>query len=374
MPITDQTTLTLTMRPRSFDDLLGLEEPIRVIKAKLDKNEIPRGILLKGPYGCGKTTLAHIIARYIQGPFFDGQPDVTEVNAANYRKIENMRQLADSAQAYPMVGTYRAIILDECHKLTGDSQDVLLKELEVPSSPTVWILATTDPEKLNSGVRDRCFQLEVKGMESGLRHDLIQRAAKVANYEGNLDAFEQAITKARITSPRKILMAFDELCQGKTIESAVGCHTLAITPEYNDIAFAVCFGRWASEAQIFGGTVTTKPVSLLLRELEDRLKKKPLPDADAEEGEVTIDDDDVADSKPEAARAIRAVVGAYLKNRLLPKLQKNKTYKYPGPADALRAAEAMSILANDIPGDSFELQWSGLITTLFKVNQRMQKG
>jgi len=374
MPITSQTTLTLTLRPRDFDDVIGLEEPVRIIKAKLDKGEIPRGILLKGPYGCGKTTLAHIIARYIQGPFFEGSPDIQEVNAANYRKIENMRMLADSAGAYPMLGTYHVIILDECHKLTGDSQDILLKELEVPSSPTVWILATTDPDKLNPGVCDRCFQLEVNGMEPDERHELIVRAAKSCNYAADIEEFEKEITKNRITSPRKILMAFDELVQGKTAAGAVGCHSILITPEYNDIAFAVCFGRWASEVQMFNGTLTVRPVSMMLRELEDKLKKKPAADSNTEETEATpLDDDDVADSKPDAARALRAVVGAHLKNRLLPKIQKNKAYKYPAASDAKRAAEAMRLLANEIPADSFELQWSGLITTLFLVNQKMQE-
>jgi hypothetical protein len=375
MPITDQTTLTLTLRPKEFDSVIGLEEPVRIIKSKIDKGEIPRGILLKGPYGCGKTTLAHIIARYIQGPFFEGSPDVQEVNAANYRKIENMRVLADSAGAYPMLGTYHVIILDECHKLTGDSQDILLKELEVPSSPTVWILATTDPDKLNPGVRDRCFQLEVKGMEPNERHELILRAAEASKYKGDIEEFEKEITKNRITSPRKILMAFDELVQGKTAAGAVGCHSILITPEYNDIAFAVCYGRWASENKPFGPDgPTTRPISVMLRELEDKLKKKPAPDENTEETEGTpLDEDDVADSKPEAARAMRAVLGAYLKNRLLPKIQKNKTYKYPSAIDAKKAAEAMRILANEIPADAFELQWSGLITTLFLVNQKMQE-
>ena len=62
--------LALTMRPRQFSEIIGLKKPLEIIKKKLDTGEIPRGFLLQGPYGCGKTTLAHIIAQYIQGPFF----------------------------------------------------------------------------------------------------------------------------------------------------------------------------------------------------------------------------------------------------------------------------------------------------------------
>lgn len=102
MAVTEQTTLALTMRPRDFDEVIGLEKPIALIKSKIDKNEIPRAFLLRGPYGTGKTTLAHIIARYVQGPFFEGKPSIHEVNAANYRKIENMRVLADEAMQHTM--------------------------------------------------------------------------------------------------------------------------------------------------------------------------------------------------------------------------------------------------------------------------------
>jgi hypothetical protein len=364
--------LRLTMRPTSFEDVIGLDETISIIKTKLDKGEVPRAILLRGGYGCGKTSLAHVIAKYIQGPFFEGNPEVHEVNAANYRKIDAMRELVKGCGSYPFVGTYSVIILDECHKLTGDSQDVLLKELEVPKSPTVWILCTTDPDKLNSGVRDRCFALDVKGMDAAQRHALIARAVSKSKYSGDTAPFEAIITKHRIVSPRKILGAFEQLISGATAEHAVGNQVISAAPEYHDIAFAVCFGKWDVETSMWDGKVTVKPISLLLRELEDTLKKKPSPDANTEEMEGSIDDDDVSDSKPEAARALRAVVAAFLKNKLLPKIQKGGKMKYPSVQDCERAMNAMQSLANMIPGDAFELQWSGLIPTLFRVHQRLQ--
>src|SRR5208337_4459753 len=92
--------LSLTLRPKDFDSVIGLEEQVHTIKTKLDTGLVPRAFLLQGPYGTGKTTLAHVIAAYIQrvaDPFFDGEPDVQEVNAANYRKIEDMRTLVKKA-------------------------------------------------------------------------------------------------------------------------------------------------------------------------------------------------------------------------------------------------------------------------------------
>lgn len=365
------TTLTLTMRPHDFTEVIGLETAINTVRAKIDSGEVPRGFLIKGEYGCGKTTLAWIIARYIQGPLFEGTPQVIEVNGANYRKIENMRELADVAGSYPMAGTYNVIIIDECHQLTKDAQQVLLKELEVPKSPTIWILATTDPEKMNSGVRDRCFPLTVEGMSAPARKLLVERAAGVVKHEGQLDEFLDAVTKAKLTSPRKILMAFEVYHNGTPAKEAVGNMLLAISPEYHDIGFAVCFGQWDKESSLFGGTVTVKPLGQQLKELDERLKKKPAPDAETSEKEDAIEEGDL-DSKTEAARALRAVVGGFLKGQILPSIQKGGTFKHKEPVKAQRVYEAMHVLANAIPEGAYELQWSGLMTTLWRVNQKMQ--
>lgn len=371
MAISDATTLSLTMRPRDFESVIGLETAVKTIRSEVDAGRVPRAILLKGPYGCGKTTLAHIIARYIQGPLFDTTPDVQEVNAANYRKIENMRDLVSKAGNYPMVGTYGVIIMDECHQLTKDAKEVLLKELEVPKSPTVWILATTDPDKLNDGIRSRCFTLEVKGMDAAQRQQLIERAAATYGFTGDLTEFLAVISKAKVVSPRKILMAFELYHSGTPAADAVQTMCLSVSPELHDIAFATCFGQWDKETTMFGGSVTVKPLGQLLKELDERLKKKPAPDAAAEEKEGAIDDDDL-DSKTDAAKALRAVVGAFLKGQVLPTIQKNNVFKFKPQDKSDRAYKAMHALANAIPDSAFELQWSGMITTLYRVNQVMQ--
>jgi hypothetical protein len=365
--------LALTMRPTCFDQVIGLKKPLEIIKKKLDTGEVPRAFLLQGPYGCGKTTLAHIIAQYIQGPFFDGDAAVQEVNAANYRKIENMRELVKTCGSYPFIGTYGVIILDECHKLTGDSQDVLLKELEVPKSPTVWILGTTDPGALNDGVRNRCFTVEVKGMEADERHDLIMRAAGVKSYTDAdaITAYEKAITKFNVVSPRIILAGFEQLVLGHSPEDAVALVSITITPEYHDIGFAVCFGSW-SQPTVWSGKQVAKPLGQLLYELDEKLKKKPAVSADAEEKDSVVDDSDIQDSKPEASHALRAVVGAFIKGQCIPKMVKG-VLKYKTPFEIDRAVRAMNVLSNYCDPSIYELQWSGLLVTLVKVNKIMSE-
>lgn len=370
--LTDKTVLGLTMRPDSLEEVIGLKKAVALIQSKLGTGAVPRAILLRGPYGCGKTTLAYIIAKYIQGPFFEGKPEVREVNAANARKLEDMRALAKEAGGYPFVGTYNVILLDECHKLTGDAMDVLLKELEVPKSPTVWILATTDPGAVNPGVLARCFPIDVEGLDASERHELVARAALHENYKEDTADFEKHLTKYNVVSPRIILAGFEQLLGGRSAEEAVAAVSLTVTPEYHDIAFAVCFGKWDKEVNLWGGKVIVKPVAQLLYELDEKLKKKPKASADAEESETAVDDSDIQDSKPDAARALRAVVGGFLKGQIMPKMVKGNL-KYKSAFDTDRAAKAMNILGNYVAPTVYELAWSGVIATLFRVNKIMQE-
>lgn len=371
MPISEVTTLNLTMRPRDFGDVIGCKTAVTTIKNLLDTGAVPRAILIKGKYGRGKTTLALIIARYIQGPLFDGDPDVQEINAANYRKIDNMRLLVDSLGGYPMVGTYKVVIMDECHQLTKDSKELLLKELEVKKSPVVWILCTTDPTSLNEGIRSRCTVLEVEGMNAEERHTLIERAATALEHGGDITAFENEVTKSKIDSPRAILSAFSLYHFGTPLSQAVGMQSIENLPAYSDIAFAAIFGFWDKESSMFGGSVQVKPCGQLLKELDERLKKNAAPNSETAEKEDVIDDEDLT-SKTDVATALRAVIGAFLKGQILPTIQKNGSFKYKTPQQSEKARQAMVVLAGMIPSTAFELQWSGIIATIYRINQIMK--
>ncbi len=370
MSISEQTTLTLTLRPKTFDEVIGLETAVKTIKAQIDSGGVPRAVLIHGPYGCGKTTLAHIIAKYIQGPLFDGMPSIEEVNAANYKKLDDMRELCKHAGSYPMLGTYSVIIMDECHQLTRDAKECLLKELEVPVSPTVWILATTDPEALNAGIRSRCFPLEVCGMNAAERHALIERAALEVKRTESYEDFEAAVTAHRLVSARRILTAFEAYHRGTPAVQACGSMMVAVTPELQEIGFAVVFGSW-DKPTVWSGKEVCKPLGQLLKELDERLKKKPAADMDTMEVENTVEDDDFV-SKTDEAHALRACVGAFLKGQVLPTLQKGGTFKYKTVEQMDRARVAIQALANFIPQDAFELQWSGLMVTLYRVNAIMK--
>lgn len=371
--MSDSRTLNISMRPRSFEEVIGLEEQIAAIKAVIDSGTLPPAWILSGPFGCGKSTLSYIISRAVQGWDFpaDMKPDVREVNAADVTGVDAMREMIKQAEYLPFTGRYRVIILDEAHKLSKAAQEPLLKEFEKPNSPTIWIIATTDPDKLIEGIRaGRCFTVKVTPMDEAQRRALVERAAQKVDYTGDIEAFLKEVTRAQVVSPRKILMAFQQFVSGMPLQQAVGSMSADVSPEFHDIAFAVIFGQWDKDVQIpWMGNKTVIAAGTQLKELDEKLKKKPKATADTDESDGGLDDEDLQ-GKPEVARALRGIVGAFLKGILLPKVQKGKvTFK---AADKLqRAYEAMHILANLVPPGNYELEWSGTIAALYRVNQKL---
>jgi hypothetical protein len=376
-------TLSLTMRPTKFEDVIGLADEVATIRAKIDSGNIPRGFLLTGPYGCGKTTLAWLIAHAVQGWEFDGTPQVQEINAAHVRGIDAMRSLADSAGAYPMVGKYAITILDEAQQLTPPAQQILLKELEVKRSPTIWILATTDPEKINSGVRDRCFPIRVRGLDEAGRAELVQRAAKQLDHAGDCSDFLAALAKAKIVSPRKVLMAFEVYHSGLPATQAVGAMTFDILPEYFDVAMGVVFGQWDRGYQLpWIKDKNDQPrrfaaVCEQLKLVDDKLKKKPKEDpvieapvaAEPEEVVTTaevVDEEDVK-ARPDAARALRAITAGILKGQIIRPANKFN------PGKAAKAQQALFALAHCTSPNPFDagMEWAATIGGLYSVNQKM---
>lgn len=366
--------LTLAMRPKNFDEVIGLEPQVAALKQILTEaaGKKPKPFLFTGMFGAGKTTLAHIIAKEVQGWEFAGTPQITEINAANIRGIGPMRELANTAGNYPMVGKYQIIILDEAHQLTKEAQQVLLKEFELGgNSPTVWILATTNPEKINEGLRDRCTPLPpFSGMDETHRRTLIDRAVAFTKYTGDVGPFLALLTKSKVQSPRKILKAFEGLTLGLTPAQAVAAGSWENLPEYFEIAMGVVFGQWEKGftlpwIQEKGQPKQFKGVGEQLKALDEQLKKKPKEEeaalAPEVEGEDAVEEDDLQ-GRPEVARALRAIVAASLKNQV-----------YKGGAKAQKAADALFVLAHCTSPNPFDagLEFAATVGGLFRVNQKM---
>jgi hypothetical protein len=353
-------TLNISMRPKTFDEFIGSETEIKAIRSQIAKN-IPRAFCLSGTFGVGKTTLAYLIAKEVQEG--RGEPFINEVNAASVTGIDAMRELIRSSWNYPFTGIYGIIILDEAHKLSKPAQESLLKEFEARESPTVWIICTTDPEKLVEGLRaGRCFSIALRGMTKNDRNKLIKKAAKELDRKEDYTEFLDIADKSNLISPRKLLMAFEAYNSGIPAGDAIGSMHFENLPEYWEICMGVVFGKWDDDYILpwikdkNGKARMFDPIGKQLRLLDDKLKKKTA------ETNVPVEDEDLH-GRPEAANSLLAITAATLKNQII-----GKTFN---PIRAKNAADSLFILSH-CRGEGFGMEFATAVGGLFRINQKMQ--
>jgi DNA polymerase III subunit gamma/tau len=166
-----------TYRPQTFDDVIGQELVKSVLQNALLKDKIKHAYLLNGPKGVGKTTLARIFANQLNDITSkpEAKIDIIEMDAASNTGIEDIRQLIESAKIPPISGKYKIYIIDEVHMLSKSAMNALLKILEEPPSYIIFLLATTNPEKLIPTVLSRLTKLNLsahteEGIISRLKH------------------------------------------------------------------------------------------------------------------------------------------------------------------------------------------------------------
>lgn len=183
-------------RPSSFEDVVGQDKVVKVLRHAIASNKISHAYLFAGPRGTGKTTMAKLIARMVncQNPV-DGEPcgkcenclrgvslneDVIEIDAASNNGVDEIRELRDKVSLVPTKSKYKIYIIDEVHMLTTGAFNALLKTLEEPPAHAIFILATTELHKIPITVASRCqkFQFTKLGMD-----DMFSRLKFIASKE-----------------------------------------------------------------------------------------------------------------------------------------------------------------------------------------------
>lgn len=168
-------------RPERFDEIIGQKHIVKILRNQIKNDNVSQAYLFTGTRGTGKTTTARILAKALnctskdpdidvpcgecanckaikEGRFLD----VVELDAASNNGVENLRQITESVQYPPTVGKYKIYIIDEAHMLTDAAENAFLKTLEEPPTHVVFILATTNPEKVKATIKSRCLTLNFR--------------------------------------------------------------------------------------------------------------------------------------------------------------------------------------------------------------------
>ncbi|CDF59151.1 DNA polymerase III subunit gamma/tau [Thermobrachium celere] len=187
-------------RPQNFSQLVGQENIVRTLKNQILQNKIPHAYLFCGTRGTGKTSTAKILSKAVNclNPK-DAEPcneceicreinagtliDVFEIDAASNNRVENVRELIEDVKYPPHRAKYKVYIIDEVHMLSQSAFNALLKTLEEPPRHVIFILATTDPQKVPPTILSRCQRFDFKRITT---RDMVLRLREVVNQVGAL--------------------------------------------------------------------------------------------------------------------------------------------------------------------------------------------
>ena len=173
-----QEALYRKYRPSSLEELVGQPDAVQLISEQIKNSNLSHAYLFSGPRGVGKTSLARIIATTIGcDPVFD----ITEIDAASHNKVDDVRELNDSVNFIASSpGKKRVFILDEVHMLSNAASNAFLKTLEEPPEHVIFILATTEPERVIETIRSRTTQIAFKRIKNT---DIITSLEKISKAE-----------------------------------------------------------------------------------------------------------------------------------------------------------------------------------------------
>lgn len=192
------TVIARRWRPKRFEEVIGQPHVVTTLRNAMRSGRVAHAYLFSGPRGCGKTSIARILAKAVNcAHAVDGEPcnscdscvaidggsfvDVIEIDAATNTGIDNIRELRETVKYLPMEGKYKVYIIDEAHRLSKAAFDGLLKTLEEPAGHNIFILATTEPQNMPYTVQSRCQRFDYRRIRES---EMIEQLKRICDAEG----------------------------------------------------------------------------------------------------------------------------------------------------------------------------------------------
>jgi len=229
----------LQLRPKSLDEMIGQAKLVNAIREQFASGRVPKAWMFVGETGSGKTTLARILALSLncahntpdKGRF--GTPcvecyrnrtdfQIFEINASEVSGVDDIAEVVKGSNYVPLPPSkYRVYLLDEAHQLSNHSQNLLLKYFEDSPTTTIWVILTTEPNKILKTLRGRCMVYPLSPLTSkGVEKLLEVSCQKLKVKEDTSDLLEELI-RQKVTSPRHILNSLEKFLAGTSAEESV---------------------------------------------------------------------------------------------------------------------------------------------------------
>jgi DNA polymerase-3 subunit gamma/tau len=238
--------LYLSWRPLAFDDMVGQEHITRTLRSALHSDRVRHAYLFSGPRGTGKTTTARLLAKAVNclDPDPDHRPcnacaacvavnegrflDLIEIDAATHTGVDDVRDLREKVAFSPSEGRFKVYIIDEVHRFSGSAFDALLKTLEEPPDHAIFVLATTEIDKVPATIKSRCLQFEFRRFSVTEVADRLERITQSEGLNTERAALERIARQGggsmrdAISLLDQIITDPDELISLELVERVLG--------------------------------------------------------------------------------------------------------------------------------------------------------